>query len=334
MPALSMTDLLRKRQSVPFRPTSDESPRMTAYDIIPDIHGDLGRLEATLESLGARHSSGAWRMPGGRKAAFLGDFIDTGTENGAVLDAVRRMIDADEAVAVMGNHDFNAWLYHTPGENSLGHPCGYARAHLPKNARQHETFLAEFPVGSVGARDALEFIATLPVCLDLGGLKLAHAAWSESRVAAILARRPDGRLDEEDLQPLALEDWDDPFVEAVLTILKGPEAPLPRGRSFTDHKGDVRHNIRLRWWQTDAQTWRDVAASVPDPSELPEGPFDSALVPTIDPGSVPVAFGHYKRRGAVEIEAPCAFCLDYPDTPLAYRWDGEPTFLAEKIVFS
>jgi len=304
----------------------------TGYDIIPDIHGDLNRLEQILIALGYGRRDGAWRAPRGRKAAFLGDFIDSGLENLAVIDTVDAMLREGEAVAIMGNHELNAWLFHTPGENFYGHHCGYMRAHDAKNLRQHETFLAEAPVGSGTARRALDFIASLPVFLDLGGLCLAHAAWSESRVETIRARRPDGRLAAEDLQALALEDMSDPFVEAVLSLVKGPEAPLPDGMRFIDHKGDPRRSIRLKWWAPEAATWRAVAASVPDPAELPDGLFDPALVPLIDPGSRPVAFGHYKRRGALEIDAPRALCLDYPDTPLAYRWDGEATFLAEKVI--
>jgi hypothetical protein len=232
----------------------------------------------------------------------------------------------------MGNHELNAWLYHTPGENFDRDGSGYMRSHKPRNTHQHETFLAEAPVGSTYSRWALDFIASLPVFLDLGGLRLAHASWSESRIAQIRARRPDGRLHAEDLQAIALEDPDDAFVQAVLVIVKGPEAPPPNGGVFVDHKGDPRANIRIKWWAPEARTWRDVAASVPDPGELPDGNFDPALVPPIDPGPYPVAFGHYKRRGDFAIDAPRALCLDYPDAVLAYRWDGEATFCESKIV--
>jgi len=305
-----------------------------AYDIIPDIHGDLCRLQITLEALGYGRRAGVWRAPRGRKAAFLGDFIDAGADNAGVIDAVRAMVRAEEAVAIMGNHELNAWLFHTPGKNLLDHPCGYMRAHNARNLQQHATFLKEFPVGSAAAADAISFFSTLPVFLDLGGLRLAHASWSESRVCEIRARRPDGRLHADDLQAIGLEDVSDPFVDAVLSMVKGPEAPLPDSGTFIDHKGDPRGNIRLSWWTPEARTWRDVAASVPDPSELPDGLFDPSLVPTIDPGRVPVAFGHYKRRGAVSIDAPRALCLDYPDHAIAYRWDGEAAFDLDKIVLA
>jgi hypothetical protein len=49
---------------------------MPGYDIIPDPHGDHGRLRRTLDHLGYVETAGAPRHPAGRQAAFLGDFID------------------------------------------------------------------------------------------------------------------------------------------------------------------------------------------------------------------------------------------------------------------
>ena len=303
-----------------------------AYDIIPDLHGDAGRLEATMRMLGYGRRGGIWRAPAGRQAAFLGDFIDAGSDNRAVIAAVRAMIHAGEAVAIMGNHEINAIHYHSEGLNSRGIPDGFMRAHDARNTRQAATFLAEFPVGSPQAADAIAFFKELPVFLDLGGLRLGHAGWSESAVAVIRARRPDGLLRDDDHQAIALEDMTDPFVAAVLRMTKGPEIALPVGRTFIDHKGDFRRNIRMRWWAPEAVTWREISVSVPDPSELPDGPCDAPDI-VIDPGTVPVAFGHYKRRGTqISIDAPQAFCLDYPDIVPAYRWDGEASFTIEKVM--
>ena len=45
----------------------------------------------------------------------------------------------------------------------------------------------------------------------------------------------------------------------------------------------------------------------------------------------PVAFGHYQLRGDVALGLN-TLCLDVPDRPLAYRWDGEERFMPEKLV--
>ena len=84
------------------------------YDIIPDIHGYHGKLLALLDNLGYRRHGGTHRHPEGRKVVFLGDFIDRGPEIREVLHTVRGMVDAGDAHAIMGNHEYNAICYATP----------------------------------------------------------------------------------------------------------------------------------------------------------------------------------------------------------------------------
>lgn len=84
----------------------------TKLDIIPDIHADIDRLTRTLSHLGYRETDECWFHPEVRTAAFLGDFIDVGTQNAAVISLVRAMERHGQAIAVMGNHELNALLYH------------------------------------------------------------------------------------------------------------------------------------------------------------------------------------------------------------------------------
>lgn len=65
------------------------------YDIIPDIHGQAGKLRAALRNLGYSEKRGAWRHSDPKRhAVFLGDFIDRGPDNREVIRIVRGMIDA------------------------------------------------------------------------------------------------------------------------------------------------------------------------------------------------------------------------------------------------
>ena len=114
------------------------------FDVIGDIHGYADKLEALLRELGYGHKGGAWRHPD-RQAVFVGDFIDRGPDQVRTVYTVRRMIDAGSAVAVMGNHEFNAIAWHTPdtrrsGEYLRPHDCPKWGA---KNRKQHAAFLAE-----------------------------------------------------------------------------------------------------------------------------------------------------------------------------------------------
>jgi uncharacterized protein involved in tolerance to divalent cations len=45
-----------------------------------------------------------------------------------------------------------------------------------------------------------------------------------------------------------------------------------------------------------------------------------------------VSFGHYKRLGIPDIDAPNAACLDYPKVASAYRWAGETRLDPENLI--
>lgn len=306
---------------------------MQHYDIIPDIHADIDRLTSTLVSLGYVPGSAAWVHPEGRIAAFLGDFIDMGRANRSVLTLVRAMRDQGTAVAIMGNHELNALLYHRPGMNADGTDDGYMRAHSANNRKQHQTFLDEFPVGHPDTNEVMDWFQSLPLFLDLGGVRLVHACWDDARMATIRNRRPNGLLVIDDLQEIALENDATGFAEAVLTTLKGPEAELPAPHYFHDINGHRRTALRLKWWQSGAMTWRDAALSVQDPETLPATPIEGDVAfRAYEAEAKPVFFGHYKRLGRPAIDAPNAVCLDYPRVACAYRWAGEARLDPQNLV--
>ena len=105
------------------------------YDIIGDIHGCGDTLQALLSKLGYRNTDGVYRHPD-RKVIFIGDFVDRGPHQREVVEIVRSMVEADTALAVMGNHEYNAIAYATPDGNG-----GHLRPHSDKNRKQHHAFL-------------------------------------------------------------------------------------------------------------------------------------------------------------------------------------------------
>lgn len=279
-----------------------------ARDIIPDLHADPARLDRTLRALGQR-----------APLAFLGDFIDMGGgrrgDDPAVLTRIRDLIESGRAVAVMGNHELNAILFHRKGTGG--------RPHLKKNLRQHQSFIAHFGIATSQALDWTRwFLQALPLWRDLGGLRLVHACWDQTAIATIARRRPDGHLREEDLAEAADPATD--FGRAVKLLTSGPETALPDGYRFHDNGGHPRQELRLAWWRGSARTWREAALSVPDPNELPDAPLPDGLLAGLYPqDAAPVLVGHYKMTGPPRIEAPNALCLDYPAQPCAYCWRGE-----------
>ncbi len=289
-------------------------------DIIPDIHGQFGKLEALLRRLGYRERAGAWRHPE-RRALFLGDYIDRGPENRAVIRAVRAIVEAGSALAIMGNHELNAIRFHAM---DLGADAPL-RPQTPKNIRQHASFIEEFP-DAAARREALDFFCTLPLWLEAEGLRAVHAAWSATGIAALRALAPDGRLDAATHLEVAVPAH--PLHDAVELVTKGPEISLPEGARFADKGGEERREMRIAWWRRHARTFREAAISVPDPEAVPDLALPDPLgVEFYDASAPPVFFGHYWLSPPFVLEAANALCLDYSagtDGPLvAYRWEGE-----------
>ncbi len=83
------------------------------YDIIGDIHGHADHLAGLLRLMDYAEIGGVWRHHE-RMAIFVGDFIDRGPRQLESVRTVRRMVEAGSALAVMGNHEFNAIAWWEP----------------------------------------------------------------------------------------------------------------------------------------------------------------------------------------------------------------------------
>jgi hypothetical protein len=97
------------------------------FDVIGDIHGQAGKLDALLSKLGYSKRGPLWVPPQGKQAVFVGDLIDRGQEQIRVFDTVRYMIDAGFAQSVMGNHEYNAIGYVTSKLDGSGE---FLRKHM------------------------------------------------------------------------------------------------------------------------------------------------------------------------------------------------------------
>lgn len=290
------------------------------YDIIGDVHGYDGKLVALLGELGYRIKGGAYCHPEGRIALFLGDLIDRGPGQIECVTIVRRMIDAGSARTIMGNHELNAIGYATPCAE------GYLRPHDAKNEGQHIEFLRQVGWQSQLHKELVEWFKTLPPCLDLGGLRLCHAWWNEDYIDQLgFNSNPDGSLAEPFLFD-SLRKGSEAY-KIMEGVTKGMELELPAGSSFTDHAGIERYDVRVRWWDGDASTYRK-AAIVPEQHRdgIPDTPLPIGVSLGIA-SDVPTFLGHYWLTGTPCIQNRKTAVLDYSaakDGPLvAYRWNGE-----------
>lgn len=306
---------------------------VTGYDVIGDVHGHADRLEALLRILGYRERGGAFRHPD-RHAVFVGDLIDRHPQQLHTVNIVRRMVDAGAAQIVLGNHEFNAIAFSMRDDDS----GTYRRPHSDKNLRQHQVFLYEVGFDTALHRELVAWFSEIPMWLELDGLRVVHACWSDRHIALLADELgPDRLLTQQAVEAATTEGT--AVYEAVEIVLKGPEIDLG-GIWYRDQGGHRRTAARMRWWDASAVTLRRSALIPPGTvlhdgrrddvlvDELPDRPLTKIVVSPYD-GAVPVLFGHYWwQRGAAEPMNPMATCLDFSVAAggdlVAYRFDGEP----------
>lgn len=309
---------------------SNRNGLIQPYDIIGDIHGYAEMLEDLLRQLGYEKPSDTWRHPQGRKVLFLGDYIDRGPSIRRTIHIVRGMVDRGEALALMGNHEYNALLYHTSDGKG-----GWLRPHNPKNVGQHAVTLAQFWNHRDEWVDHLAWFARLPLWLDLGDFRAVHASWNDR----LVTDRPDLRLLSLDSLRLSAAKGTAEYVLCD-TLLKGPEIELPCGYKFTDKESTVRTKMRLKWWLAPhRRTFHDLC--MPQSDTVPHLPIPEAvesLCQDYPATAAPVFFGHYwlPFEGDARLIAPNIACLDYSVAKdgalVAYRWDGEQALTPDRFV--
>ena len=293
------------------------------YDLIGDIHGHADELVYLLEYLGYRKQKGVYGHPE-RKVIFLGDFIDRGPKIRQVLEIVRPMIEEGKALAVMGNHELNALAYHTEDPNQKGE---FLRQHSDKNVHQHHKTVEQLKPDEL--RSYLDWFRTLPMWLDLDGLRVVHACWDEQSIKMVdHALEGSQTITDAFLHSACMKG--NPLFAPVEIVLKGKEGKLPNGTSFQDKDGTVRTEIRTRWYLSAANhTYRTYALQSDEivcDLELDKSVIEATA--PYPPTAKPVFVGHYwLSADRPEVLAENVACLDFSVAKggflCAYRWQGE-----------
>lgn len=302
------------------------------YDIIGDIHGQAEKLKALLSLLGYKETAKGWQHPK-YKVIFVGDFIDRGPQQLETLHIVKTMIDAGNAQAVMGNHELNAIGWLTPCPNQ---PGNFLRPHTAKNHKQHVAFLDQIGENTLQHSQWVEWFRQLPVFLDLGNIRVIHACW-DSKAISLLKPFLDNknRL----RTPFFAEAFNPqhPLFNITETLIKGKEISLPEGVSYHDKDGTLRRNSRIKWWNKEAKTLKELCL-LPEGQEqhfpdLPVSNYDTIYCePQI------VFFGHYWFTDTPEPVAENLACVDYSAAIasgklVAYRWSGETVLSKQHFVY-
>lgn len=146
------------------------------FDLIGDVHGCAGELEALLRKLGYRVAPDGppgyrdYRVshPENRRVVFLGDLVDRGPRAPDVLRLVMGMVEAGRAFCVAGNHD-DKWRRYLDGRDvRISHGI--------------QDTIAQFQVQPPELQVQVhEFLESLPfhLILDGGRLVVAHAGLRE-----------------------------------------------------------------------------------------------------------------------------------------------------------
>ena len=155
------------------------------FDIIGDVHGCFDELIVLLKELGyeiATQPDGETvvKPPQGRKAIFVGDFVDRGPKVAEVLRLVMQMQKTGAAICVPGNHDVKL-VRALQGRNvNPTHGLAESLSQLEKESTEFKAEIAEFLNGLVSH-----------YVLDNGQLVVAHAG-----MKAELQGRASGRVRE------------------------------------------------------------------------------------------------------------------------------------------
>ncbi len=150
-------------------------------DIIGDIHGEYDALLAILDRLDQRAPSGAARP----HLVFVGDLIDRGPDSIAVCKLVSSLVAQGRATCILGNHELNALR----GRRRSGNGWFFGEARETWNHKGDGHVLRGAFTSTV-ATDAdrtllLSFFETMPLAAQRDDLRVVHAAWFPSAIAAV-----------------------------------------------------------------------------------------------------------------------------------------------------
>ncbi len=300
-------------------------------DFIGDIHGHADKLEELLKKLGYNKKNGVYAHPEST-VFFVGDYIDRGPKIRETLELVKNMVDNGSAIALMGNHEYNALCFHYPETEG-----GHLRKHLIKNIMQHYETLRQFQNFQEEYESYLDWFKTLPLFYETENFRVVHACWNDNHINFLKKHLINNRLTDELIYEAAKVD--SPLHNAIEETLKGKEIPLPPNYTFPDKDGNLRQEIRVKWWENpEAITYKNY--SVEAIGNLPESFVDTNSLKNnsfYSPQEKPVFFGHYWLKGKPALYKNNICCLDYSvakkGSLAAYRFKGEEKLDDENFVY-
>lgn len=300
-------------------------------DFIGDIHGHADKLEELLLKLGYKINKGSYSHPG-RKVLFVGDYIDRGPQIKKTLEIVRSMVDNENALALMGNHEYNALCF-----NFKAPEGGHLRKHSIKNIIQHYETLKQFQNRQKEYETYLDWFKTLPLFYETDNFKAVHACWDNNNIVYLKKTLINDRLNDDLIYKSAIKGT--VLNEVIEQTLKGKEMKMPEGLFFTDKDGTIRSEIRIKWWEDPAKmTYKSI--SIEPLENLPDQMIEKSEIKYSDFYSredKKVFFGHYWLKGEPSLYKDNICCLDYSVAKggklVAYRFNGEDKLKSSNLTY-
>jgi hypothetical protein len=300
-------------------------------DFIGDIHGHADVLEQLLTKLGYSKCNGGYAHPT-RKVLFVGDYVDRGPKIRETLQIVRGMVESGNAIALMGNHEYNALCFHF--QETEG---GHLRKHEIKNIIQHYETLKQFENRQAEYEDYLDWFKTLPLYYETETFKAVHASWDNQHIEYLRDSLMNDRLTDELIYQSVKKG--SKLNLAVEETLKGKEIKMPNGLFFNDHQGTQRTEFRIKWWEDPAKmTYKSI--SVEHLESLPNQSIELSELSSLEfhgEDEKNVFFGHYWFKNNPAIIKGNVCCLDYSVAKggklVAYRYDGESVLSNGKLIY-
>jgi len=302
------------------------------YDIIGDVHGYATLLKKLLTKMDYFEKDGIWKHKS-RKAIFIGDYINRGPEIRETLEIVRNMVDNGTALAIIGNHEYHAILYHIKDSQGL-----YLSRHIAGNRNLLRKTLVQFNKYMDEWAEYLKWLRKLPLFLDLGRIRIAHAYWNENDINYLKEKLPKKKLTKKFLRLIHENGKDE--ASHIYNLLIGLEFHCPDDLIIKGNNGNVRKIFRMNWWESpEGKTFRNL--SFGNKFMLPEYTVPKEIAPSFPPypETEPIVFvGHYCLPQGASVLQSNICCVDSCVTSFgklsAYRYNGELVLDEKNLVFS
>ncbi len=291
------------------------------YDIIGDVHGQVDMLKDLLKQIGYTAKNGGYFHPE-RKVIFVGDFINRGPKTRATISLIRDMVESDQALAILGNHEINAIYYSILDKSGKHLSKRWSRLRLDLDST-----LREFEGRSAEWDSHIKWMRHLPMFLDLEKIRIIHACWRDENILLLKENLPEQKLKRSFLKLVGKNN--SPLTKAFWETCKGIDFQLPKDLLVFDTKGQPHRSFRSKWWVNPVGLTFD-ALSFESRFDLPAYTIPEEIITPVKPypqDDPIVFFGHYCMKNGPNIISDNLCCLDScvsrKGKLTAYRWQGE-----------